>query len=61
MGVKFSQFWKNAPLTFCLVVALDPRLKFVGVVTLLNAKNNNMNQNNVNDILMIKTYWNNFI
>ena len=54
--LKFSQYWKNAPLAFCLSLALDPRLKFKGVETLLEAINNNMNQTNINDTSMIKTY-----
>ena len=56
MEVKFPQYCKNAPLTFYLAVASDPRLKLVGVETLLTAISNSMNETNVNDISTIKTY-----
>ena len=54
--MKFSQLWRNAPLTFCLASVLDPRLKLVGVETLLEAINNNMNIINKNNIYVLKYY-----
>eukprot|EP00268_Persea_americana_P005223 TRINITY_DN11754_c1_g1_i1.p1 TRINITY_DN11754_c1_g1~~TRINITY_DN11754_c1_g1_i1.p1 ORF type:complete len:139 (+),score=4.48 TRINITY_DN11754_c1_g1_i1:622-1038(+) len=60
MEVKFSQYWKYAQLTFCLAFALDPMLKLLGVETLLNAINRNMNQTNVNDFSTIKSYLEQF-
>lgn len=56
MEAKFLQYWKFAPLTLCLVVALDPALKLVGLETLLDAMHNKINQTNVNDTFTIKTY-----
>lgn len=53
--VKFSWYWKNAPLTFYLAATLNPRLK-LGVETLFNAINKNMIETNINDIFVVKTY-----
>ena len=55
MEAKFSQYWRIAPLTFCIVAALDPRLKLKGVETLLDEINTNMNITDINDISIVKT------
>ena len=55
MEAKFSQYWRIAPLTFCIAAALDPRLKLKGVETLLDEINSNMNTTNINDISTVKT------
>jgi hypothetical protein len=36
MEAKFSSYWRITPLTFCIVAALDPRMKLQGVETLLD-------------------------
>lgn len=33
MEMKFSQYWRNAPLTFCLASMLDPKLSIAGIET----------------------------
>eukprot|EP00268_Persea_americana_P052841 TRINITY_DN5940_c0_g1_i8.p2 TRINITY_DN5940_c0_g1~~TRINITY_DN5940_c0_g1_i8.p2 ORF type:complete len:231 (-),score=19.87 TRINITY_DN5940_c0_g1_i8:180-872(-) len=52
---KFSQYWRIAPLTFCIAAALDPRLKLKGIKTLLDEINSNMNTTNINEISTVKT------
>ena len=39
---KFNKYWREAPMTFCLAVALDPRIKLSGVKKILEEINNNM-------------------
>ena len=55
MEAKFSQYQKISPLTFCIVATLDPRLKLVGIETLIIDTNKNMSQINVNDMCTIRT------
>ena len=55
MEVKFSQYWRIAPLTFCIATALDPRLKLIGIETLLDEIKSNMNTTNINDMFIVKT------
>lgn len=56
MKMKFSQYCKNVPLTFCLAFVLDLRGKWIGVETLSEAINNNMNVSNVNNIFITNSY-----
>ena len=52
---KFSQYWRIAPLTFCIAAALDPILKLKGVETLLDKINYNMYTTNINGVSTVKT------
>ena len=47
-GRKFNKYWKDTLVTFCLMVALEPRLKLTGVQFFLKAINNNMENTNLN-------------
>lgn len=54
--MKFSQYWRNPPLTFCLASIIDSRLKLVDVESLPETINN-MNNTIVNNIFIIKSYF----
>lgn len=56
MKMKVLQYWKNTSLTFCLVFVLYHKVKLLGIETLLEVINNNMNVVNLNNISIIKSH-----
>ena len=42
MNEKINKYQKDAPMTFCLVATIDPRLKLSGIQISLEEINNNL-------------------
>ena len=54
METKFQKYWKNTPMIFLAVVALDPRYNLTSVENVIANINANLNTNLDVDIIKVR-------